>query len=396
MRIVLAVSLVLATTALAAANSDNDNDDDLTLGTGAEQVGRDANGALSGTGHLGYHLYDDEHYVESLEASAGASLRSGTTGSEGAATLDGKLLIAHTGVLDRPLLAAWVSSELGTRPALDARRDVGRAVFAGAGAGFQLGLAIQHDDRVRGAMYMNIGGTLQAQADARRATYTFDIDVYYDCRLRPDARSRCLHILDTYSTGVSGKTQAVVTNAYFARWTGLDLGRAWGDIGIGAISNATKLSIQKDGEPEQTVQTEDLPPINVLSWNAGIATLIGPIEVEARSQRTGYVSLDGDMSIEDRASVTAALPITTRTKLSASAFAAKTHWWTSKTDAGSHANTGGGELALDTKLHDFAVHAGAGVARSFYAVLDGAPADRPALGFRGAIDIRHSIKNWIP
>lgn len=180
------------------------------------------------------------------------------------------------------------------------------------------------------------------------------------------------------------------------RWTGLDLGNAWGDVGIGGITNTTKLSIKKEGEPEQTVQTEDLPQIDTLAWNVGIATMVGPVEVEARSQRTGYVSLDGDMSIEDRASVTAALPLSVHTKLSATGFAARTWWWTSKTDPGSHANTGGGELALDTKLHDFAVHAGAGVARSFYAVLDGGAPDRPALGFRSAVDVRHSIKNWVP
>jgi hypothetical protein len=102
------------------------------------------------------------------------------------------------------------------------------------------------------------------------------------------------------------------------------------------------------------------------------------------------------MSIEDRVSFTAALPLASHTKVSASGFAARTQWWTSKTDPGSHANTGGAELALDTRLHDFDVHAGAGLARSFYAVLDGAAADRPSLGFRSAIDVRHSIRNWIP
>lgn len=233
---------------------------------------------------------------------------------------------------------------------------------------------------------------------AKRATYSFDFDVYYRCNVANEARPRCLHILDTYSTGVSGKTQAVVTNAYFVRWTGLDLGGAYADIGIGGITNATKLSIDNtnDNKPPTTVQTEDLPPIQRLSWNAGIATQLGPVDLETRILRTGYVSLDGDMSIEDRATVTASMPLAAETKLSATAFAARTQWWTSKTDPGSHANTGGGELALDTRLHDFDVHAGAGVARSFYAVLDGAAADRPSLGFRSAIDIKHAIKNWVP
>ncbi len=394
MRIALAVLVLLGSATLASAQA-SERDDDVVAGAGAEQIGSDANGSVSGEGHTIYRELE-QRYVSTFEAKAGAALRSGTTGTDGAANLDASFSIAHSGVPDRPLIGAWASAELGARPALDARRDVGRDLFAGAGAGFQLGLAAQTGDRVRGAMYMNIAGTLQAQTDAQRATFTLDLDVYYSCRLRPDARSRCLHVLDTYSTGVSGKTQAVVTNAYFARWTGLDLGRAWGDIGIGAITNMTKLSIESNGEPVQTVQTEDLPRIEALAWNAGLATLVGPVEVEARSQRTGYVSLDGDMSIEDRATVTAALPLAEHTKLSASGFAAYTRWWTSKTDPGSHASTGGGELSLDTKLHDFDVHASAGVARSFYAVLDGGAADRPALGFRSAVDVRHSIKNWVP
>jgi len=369
----------------------------ITAGAGAEQIGRDANGSVSGEAHAVYHE-TRERYLSTFEAKAGATLRSGSSGTDGAANVDGRFTLAHAAVPDRPIVGGWASAELGARPTLDARRDVARAVFADAGAGFQLGLAGQDGDRVRGVAYANIGGTLQAQSDATRATYTFDLDLYYSCRLRPDARARCLHILDTYSLGVSGKTQAVVTNMYFVRWTGLDLGRAWGDVGIGGITNGTKLSIDNtnDTKPPTTVQTEDLPRIDVLSWNAGIATMFGPVEVEARTQRTGYVSLDGDMSIEDRASVTAALPLAAHTKLGASGFAARTQWWTSKTDPGSHANTGGAELALDTRLHDFDVHAGAGVARSFYAVLDGGAADRPALGFRSAIDVRHSIKNWVP
>lgn len=371
---------------------------DLTVGAGGEQIGRDANGSLSAQAQTTNHSTKGL-FSSAIDGKAGATVRAGSTGAEAAANAEGKLSVAHVAVPDRPLFGVWAGAELGARPTLDARRDVARAVFADVGGGFQLGFAqVTAGDRVRGFGYANIGGTLQGQAGAKRGTYTFDLDLYYSCQLRPDARARCLHILDTYSLGVSGKTQAVVTNAYFVRWTGLDFGRAWADVAIGGITNATKLSIdnEKDNKPPETVQTEDLPRIDVMSWNAGIATLVGPIEVEARTQRTGYVSLDGDMSIEDRASVTAALPLAAQTKLSATGFAARTQWWTSKTDPGSHANTGGAELALDTRLHDFDVHAGAGLARSFYAVLDGSAADRPALGFRSAIDVRHAIKNWVP
>jgi hypothetical protein len=244
---------------------------------------------------------------------------------------------------------------------------------------------------------MHIAGSLEAQADSERATYIFDVDVYYHCRLRTGGPAACLHIFDTRATGVSGGPQAVVSDLYFARWTGLDLGVAYGELGIGVITDNATLGIQdSNGKELATVKTEDLPPMTVGAYDLAVATMVGPIEVNARAKRSGYVSLDGDMSIEDRAAVTAALPLATGAKLSASAFIARTHWWTSKTDPGSHADTGGGELALDLAVHDFDVHASTGVARSFYAVLDGSAPDAPALGFRSAIDVKHAIKNWVP
>ncbi len=91
--------------------------------------------------------------------------------------------------------------------------------------------------------------------------------------------------------------------------------------------------------------------------------MAGPVEIGLRAKRTGFFSLDGDMSIEDRATLTAALPLADHAKLSASAFLARTHWWTSKSDPGSAASTGGGELALDLRLHQFDIHVAGGVAR---------------------------------
>jgi hypothetical protein len=189
----------------------------------------------------------------------------------------------------------------------------------------------------------------------------------------------------------------VVSDIYFARWTGLDLGVAYGELGLGVITDTGKLGIEdSNGKERGSVTTEDLPLISVGAYDAAIATMVGPVEVNARAKRSGFVSLDGDMSIEDRASLTAALPLAASAKLSASAFVARTHWWTSKTDPGSRADTGGGEVAIDLAVHDFAVHASTGVARSFYAVLDGSAPDAPALGFRSAVDLKHVIKNWVP
>src|SRR4051812_10560652 len=56
---------------------------DLTLGGGGEQVGRDANGALSGEA-LAVYRESREGYVSTFEAKAGATLRAGSAGTDGA------------------------------------------------------------------------------------------------------------------------------------------------------------------------------------------------------------------------------------------------------------------------------------------------------------------------
>lgn len=386
----LVTAAVLVSARIAAA------DIAITAGAGEEQIGKSSQGTLT----LGARADDTEVAPDSFgtgSVESNVQLRSGSEGTDGAANLAGKLEGGYPGLPERPVLGVYANAELGSRPALDARRDVGRGAYASSGAGFAIGPAIRHGDNVLGIFYFKIAGSLEAQDHAKRATYLFDVDLYYHCRLRATGPAACLHILDTHATGVSGGTQAVVSDLYFARWTGLDLGVAYGELGFGVITDNAQLGIQDGkGNEQATVTTQDLPLITVGTYDAAVATMVGPIEIDTRVKRTGYVSLDGDMSIEDRASLTAALPLAPSAKLSASAFVARTHWWTSKTDPGSHANTGGGELALDLAVHDFDVHASTGVARSFYAVLDGSAPDAPALGFRSAVDIKHVIKNWVP
>jgi hypothetical protein len=368
----------------------------ITAGAGEEQIGSSSQGTLT----AGAHASQTELTTETVtvaSAESNVELRSGADGTDAAANISGKLEGSYIGVPERPILGVYANAELGSRPALDARRDVARGAYASSGAGFEIGPAVRHNNFVNGIFYFKIGGSLEAQANEERATYTFDVDLYYHCRLRSDGPAACLHILDTRALGVSGGKQAVVSDIYFARWTGLDLGIAYGELGIGVITDTGQLGIQDSyGKEDATVTTQDLPVISVGAYDLALATMVGPIEVNTRAKRSGYVSLDGDMSIEDRASLTAALPLAANAKLSASAFVARTHWWTSKTDPGSRADTGGGELALDLGIHDFDVHASTGVARSFYAVLDGAAPDAPALGFRSAIDVKHAIKNWVP
>jgi hypothetical protein len=368
----------------------------ITAGAGEEQVGSTAQGTVT-AGAQASHSQLTTRSIDVASAEANIELRSGADGTDGAANIAGKLEGGYVGMPERPVLGLYADAELGSRPSLDARRDVARAAYASSGAGFKLGPAIRHGDYINGIFYFSIAGSLEAQANAKRATYVFDMDLYYHCRLRSDGPAACLHIFDTHATGVSGGKQAVVADIYFARWTGLDLGVAYGELGIGVITDNAQLGIQdSNGKEEATVTTQDLPLMSVGAYDLALATMVGPIEVNTRAKRSGYVSLDGDMSIEDRASLTAALPLAPTAKLSASAFVARTHWWTSKTDPGSRADTGGGEVAVDLAIHDFDVHASTGVARSFYAVLDGAAPDAPALGFRSAIDVKHAIKNWVP
>ena len=369
----------------------------MTVGAGMQQIGKATESSVSASAQASDVEYTND-LVTTLAADSSAELRGGSDGLNATGALGARLGGAYIGVPERPVFAAFGTLGFGTRPGLDARRDLGRSGYASATGGFELGLAVHHGDRVIGIGYFDIEGGFEDQGAAQRATFVFNMEAYYACRLRAGARARCLHVVDIENTGVSGGTQAVVSNISVVRWTGLDLGGAWADIGFGAITDTAKLSTEDGhGNVVSTVQTEDLPIIQVGSYDARLATMAGPVELDLRAKRTGFVSLDGDMSIEDRASLSAGLPIAAHAKLTASAFLARTHWWTSKSDPGSAASTGGGELALDLRLHQFDIHAAGGVARSFYAVLDGAMApEQPSLGFRSAIDVKHSIRNWTP
>ncbi len=394
MRLAVLASVFLAR--IASADTPGEHAD-VTVGAGVEQIGTSTESSVSASAQAS-DVEVSNDAIAAFAVDSSAELRGGSDGVDGTAMLGARMGGAYLGVPDRPYLAAFGTLGLGTRPGLDARRDVGRAGYASAGGGFDLGLAVHHGNRVTGIGFVDIEGSVEDQRAAQRATFIFEMEMFYRCRLRPDARSRCLHVLDFANTGVSGGTQAVVSNVSFVRWTGLDLGAAWGDIGFGIITdNATLATEDGKGHVVATVKTEDLPIIQVGAYDLGLATMGGPLEVDARAKRSGYVSLDGDMSIEDRVSLSAVLPLAPHAKLTASAFLARTHWWTSKTDPGSAASTGGGELALDLRVHAFDVHAAGGIARSFYAVLDGGAApEQPSLGFRSGLDVKHSIRNWTP
>ena len=106
--------------------------------------------------------------------------------------------------------------------------------------------------------------------------------------------------------------------------------------------------------------------------------------VEARAHRHAYLTLDDQRSIEDRADL--AIGWGDDTRVSLRAFLAKTTWTTGA------AITGGGEVAVARRVRGLDWDASLGVARSYYAAPDGATVDAPALGARGSIEVRRTLR----
>jgi len=127
----------------------------------------------------------------------------------------------------------------------------------------------------------------------------------------------------------------------------------------------------------------DLPDLALGAYDVGLRA--GKVGVRAHRQM--YLTLDDQLSVEDR--VEGSIDLSTDdTNIALRGFAARTTWWTDAQDPGSTALTGGGELAIAREDRGFAWDASLGVARSFYASADGAP----SLGARGTLEIRRSLR----
>jgi hypothetical protein len=222
--------------------------------------------------------------------------------------------------------------------------------------------------------------------ELQRASVSGEFELLAVCRLRARAPAACARALEVTTEGVSGARETAVSNISFVRFTGLGANHVYGDAGVGITTNELAIG---NGAGEQ-VETVDLPAITTIAWNLGVIALAGPARIEARSKRTGYATRDGDMTIEDRASITGLLT-TKHATLSLAGFAARTRWWTSKMDPGSSAATGGGELGLATRIRSYDLKASVGLARSFYPVLDGGALDSPAVGFRSTVHVSRSL-----
>jgi hypothetical protein len=360
----------------------------LTLGT--DTLERTTQGTASGQVAFGVRSVDNDMTTVQTVGSS-VQLRQGAS-TDLAAAADARWDSGYDlGNGDQlRVLAIWLDGAVGNRPALDARRDVSREAYAATSVGFSLApLFGAHGDRRLAALRFGFGGDRLWQGDRRRAQITGDVEVAAYCRLVDGGEPHCLHILEVDDTGVSGKQQATVTNVAIARATGL---AGHFELGLGLVTDTVTIGTDAySSDPATMVTTENLPTMTVLAGSVGAVARVGTMRLVLRGARTGYVSLDHDLSIEDRATLTASLPLDAHTTISASGFLAHTRWWSSATDPGSSAVTSGGELAVVARVHAFDVRASAGVAQSFYPSLDGAAPEAPALGMRSTVQLSRAI-----
>jgi hypothetical protein len=367
----------------------------VVVGIGEESVGKDTRGAFSVESAVeGAGVYDTgANHGWVANARGFGALRAGSDtdvvlGIEGGA--DVGYAFANEFV---KLSGVYANASLGNRPGLASRRDVARDTFATAGTGFRLTPLFHERGDLRTTwLRFGFGGSLTHQGGSR-ATITGELGLYMRCRVRTDGVGRCIHVLDMQMVGNSGAQEVFVGNSDLIKVTGLGTKQLHAELGIRSISNQGSISVHEgEGEatPEETVTTEDLPAITELAPVVGLTAIAGPTTFALRAERTGYASLDGDMTIEDRASLTTSLSIRRHT-FTLGGFAARTRWWSSKMDPGSSDSTGGGELGFATRWQRFDLKATVGLARSFYPVLDGGAADSPATGFRSSVQVSRAI-----
>lgn len=287
-------------------------------------------------------------------------------------------------------LTGWFA--LAGRPSLaDPRRGL-RDTSTGAGGTVSFPLVVARTERgAHHVVLSRVGGSTTVQGGHSLSEVIWDTTVYAYCRARRAHTPFCVDAFVFDATGVYGVDEAVLVTLYPVRLLGIPLVAGFSlDAAGGVIGNDAKMTASENGQPVAELTTNDLPVIGAGAWDLRLAGAIGAAGVELASRRTGWVSLEGDMTIEDRASAA----ITGRagaTSFAVTGFAATTRWWTSRDDPGSVANTGGAELALGRRVAGFDVVVSGGVARTFYATLDGGSPTTPALGFRGGVSIQKAL-----
>jgi len=282
---------------------------------------------------------------------------------------------------------------LWRRPELSDPRRAVRDVTTSAGAAARFPLAYFRRGRSRhGAFEVRLGASITLQGDRVLKEYVFDNRIYYWCHVRDGAAPPfCIDALVWDATGVQGGDEALIHTIYPIRLTGIPLGLGfYADAAGGLVTNTGSMTLSQNGQPVGEIMTADLPTIGVGAWDTRVHGSIGAAGIELRSRRSGWISLDGDMTVEDRG--TAAIGLRAGgTAFGLSGFVANTRWWTAANDPGQAARTGGAELTVGRRIAGLDVVASAGAARTFYATLDGGAPTDTGVGFRGGISISRPV-----
>lgn len=386
--------LAVAAIGLALVQRAHAHPPTITVGGGAEAMGSTVRGVATVEASAASNNNPDDDrsaIAHQLAVTAAAQLHAGRDSEASFA------LAAHADLgfvlPERFLSLAGVRARLAANriPDLASRRDGQRASLLAGEAGFGFSLGYRETPTMRWVLLrVGFGGAVMAQAERRYAAMTADVGLFTRCWLvaGQPREATCLDILDTAAVGYSGVRKVVVDNIDVVKLTGIGHGAIHGELGLRYVTNQSTLSVT-EGNEQHELMTEDLPTITSLAPTAALAWRIAPWLASLRIEHTGYASLTGDMTLEDRASGELGYDHA-GTKLLLIGFAARTRWWTSRDDPGQSAATGGATLALTTHFGGLEWSASLGVARSFYAQLDGGAADVPGLGWRSLVQVARS------
>jgi hypothetical protein len=330
-----------------------------------------------------------DFYHFTLSGSAGVEARGGTVAPL-AAHAEGEAFLGDlptAGVESGGLFVTTVdaSADAGGLPALDARRDVHRGAYSDAAASFEVvGLRGTDGRHLYTFLEAGVGNQLSAQDGIVHTQQTMHAAFVRGCKLRArPAPDRCVVVLPFDAIGVTGGSEAAVGDFYLADLSGLGLGGGVyldASLGFGATGTMTT---EENGQVTSVITTDDLPDVGAAVGHLAVHTAHADVSLA----RQFYVTLDGDLALDDRATVEARW-----SSYTARAFAARTRWWTSKSDRGHKETTGGVELGTTRVLRWVEVAADVGAARTFYGALDGASADEAGLAGTASVTLKRHVK----
>jgi hypothetical protein len=198
--------------------------------------------------------------------------------------------------------------------------------------------------------------------------------------------------IDMDARGINGEHSGVVINTWYPRIRNLELGPIALDFAYGRSATGwSQLSV--DGQVVSTITSDQLPTLSIPAAQLHVTAKLGTWTGSAGVARGMYLAQDARLVVEDRATATFATKLG-ETSLTASAFAARSDIWTSKTDVSRHV-TGGTALGAQYPLADgWALVGNAEVARTFYASLEGDLLPRVDTAVRVDLGIHRELGNW--